>query len=118
MHIQLLRIVAVLVAAFSLAEASSHCSFLGDYTHDLGYAAFFSAAWADAGNEADPVLVECVLPGKIRPLGSTTYITREQTIKTTRKDCEARGGKPVIPEEPETEKSRGHSAGQDDHSSK
>jgi len=109
-----LRTAAVLTVLFLLAEAPSLRAFLGDCTNGLGDAAFLSAARAGAMSETGAVLVECVLPGRIRPLGSATYVTRGRTIRTTEKDCEARGGTPVAPREPGAEMPSGEPAEQDD----
>ena len=41
-------------------------------------------------------IVDCLLPGQIRRLGSmVTYITERRPIKTTAVDCEIRGGEYV-----------------------
>jgi hypothetical protein len=85
-----LRTGAVLAVIFLSAEG-------------LGDAAFLWGARAETVGEAGEETVDCVLPGEIRPLGSTTYITRGRTIKTTKKDCEARGGRPVAPGDPAAE---------------
>jgi hypothetical protein len=111
-----LRTTAVLAIIFLIAEAPGQYLFSGNYTYDIGYAALSGSARADKANETNAVLVECLLPGKIRPLGSTTYITRENSIKTTKKECEARGGKIINPEEPEAEIPGGGSAEENDQS--
>jgi len=39
------------------------------------------------------VIVDCLLPGKVRRLGiNKTYIARKQPKKTSANDCEIRGG--------------------------
>ena len=114
----LLRVTTILAVVFLLADTPSQRLFFSENTPGTGDAVLFGAAWADTGNEADAVLVECLLPGKIRPLGSTTYITREKTIKTTQKDCEARGGKTLNSQGPEAEIPGGDSIRQNDHSPK
>jgi hypothetical protein len=60
-------------------------------------------ARAETASETGAALVECILPGRIRPLGSTPYVTPGRTIKTTKKECETRGGRLVAPTEPGTE---------------
>lgn len=100
-----LRIAVVLVVVFLLAEAP-------------GDAAFLWEARAETESETGAETVDCVLPGQIRPLGSTTYVTRGRTIKTTKKDCEARGGRPVAPKEPGVETPSGEPPEQDIHSPK
>jgi uncharacterized coiled-coil protein SlyX len=46
-----------------------------------------------AANVDEFLVVDCLLPGKIRRLGSQmTFLTARQAIKTTARDCEIRGG--------------------------
>ena len=40
-------------------------------------------------------IVDCLLPGQIRRLGGTTYVTSRRPIKTTAADCNIRGGEYV-----------------------
>ncbi|HUI60566.1 MAG TPA: caspase family protein [Steroidobacteraceae bacterium] len=40
----------------------------------------------------DLEIVECLLPGQVRQLGSTTYITQRRPTRTTTADCRIRGG--------------------------
>jgi hypothetical protein len=101
----LLRTTIVLVVAFLLAEAPENTVFL-------------LKVCAETETEKGAEAVDCFLPGQIRPLGSTTYITRDRTIKTTKKDCEARGGRPMAPIEPEAEIPGGEPTEQDIHSPK
>ncbi|RKT46316.1 tetratricopeptide repeat protein [Thiocapsa rosea] len=43
------------------------------------------------------VVVDCLLPGQIRRLGTmATYLGARQSVKTTRKDCGIRGGEYVL----------------------
>lgn len=43
------------------------------------------------------ILVDCLLPGQIRRLGSLhTYVAPRRSVKTTRRDCEIRGGEYVM----------------------
>lgn len=100
-----LRTAAVLAVVFLLAAAP-------------GDAAFLWGARAETVSETGAETVNCVLPGQIRSLGPTTYVTRGRTIKTTKKDCEARGGRPVAPREPEAEIPSGEPSEQDIHSPK
>jgi len=45
----------------------------------------------------DYVLVDCLLPGQIRQLGTRmTYLSPRRSIKTTQKDCGIRGGEFVL----------------------
>lgn len=85
-----LQTTAVLVVVFLLAEAPWLQGILWE-------------ARAETVNATGAALVECVLPGEIRPLGSATYVTPHRTIKTTKKDCETRGGRPLAPTKPAAE---------------
>lgn len=40
-------------------------------------------------------IVDCLLPGQLRSLGRTTYLTARRPIKTTAADCNIRGGEYV-----------------------
>ncbi len=52
---------------------------------------------AAAANADDLLVVDCLLPGQIRKLGSRlTYLTARRPIQTTRLDCEIRGGEYVL----------------------
>jgi hypothetical protein len=61
-----------------------------------------SAAWP-ANNSAtegmvarqDLEIVECLLPGQVRQLGNTTYVTQRRPTRTTTADCRIRGGEYV-----------------------
>ena len=46
-------------------------------------------------HQQDLYVVDCLLIGQIRRLGSTQYITPRRAIKTTTHDCEIRGGEYV-----------------------
>ena len=48
-----------------------------------------SAAEAEA---AKFYIVDCLLPGQLRRLGNTTYMTPRRPIRTTAQDCAIRGG--------------------------
>lgn len=53
-----------------------------------------SQAMKEAGKQ-DPdklLVVDCLLPGQIRNLGSLTYVTKRRPIKTSALDCKIRGG--------------------------
>jgi len=102
---------------FLFAEVPSSSFFFDDYSHSDKNTTFFGIARADTVKETPAVLVDCVLPGKVRPFGSTTYVTREKIIKTTRQDCAARGGQPMTPAEPEAEITDGAPAAQTEPSS-
>ena len=55
------------------------------------------AAAQAAGRDADRLMiVDCLLPGQVRQLGSQlTYVAARRAIKTTAGDCEIRGGEYV-----------------------
>jgi len=44
---------------------------------------------------ADLYIVDCLLPGQLRQLGSTTYMTPRRPVRTTAVDCRVRGGEYV-----------------------
>jgi hypothetical protein len=43
----------------------------------------------------DLEIVECLLPGQVRQLGNTTYVTQRRPTRTTTADCRIRGGEYV-----------------------
>lgn len=44
---------------------------------------------------SDVEVVECLLPGQVRQLGSTSYLTQRRPTRTTTADCRIRGGEYV-----------------------
>ena len=69
----------------------------------LGLVVLLSAC---AGQESTPVIpdnakvgdlyiVDCLLPGQVRQLGNTTYMTPRRPTRTTAQDCRVRGGEYV-----------------------
>ena len=46
-------------------------------------------------NVADLQIVDCLLPGQVRQLGTRTYLTARRPIRTTSADCRIRGGEYV-----------------------
>lgn len=44
---------------------------------------------------ADLYVVDCLLPGQVRQLGTRTYLTARRPVKTTAADCRIRGGEYV-----------------------
>jgi hypothetical protein len=51
---------------------------------------------SDAKNADDLLIIDCLLPGQVKKLGSqTTYLTARRPVKTTATDCEIRGGEYV-----------------------
>jgi predicted nucleic acid-binding Zn-ribbon protein len=62
------------------------------------YGAMPGGAQAVAGGGVDDfVLVDCMLPGQIRQLGTMmTYLTPRRPAKTTRKECAMRGGEYIV----------------------
>lgn len=60
-----------------------------------------AAQAASAGKSTPPStrgdleIVECLLPGQVRQLGSRTYLTQRRPIRTTASDCRVRGGEYV-----------------------
>jgi hypothetical protein len=52
---------------------------------------------ASGATVEDYVLVDCLLPGQIRQLGtSMTYLTARRSVKATQRDCAIRGGEYVL----------------------
>lgn len=47
---------------------------------------------ANAPKTDDYQVVDCLLPGQVRSLGSTTYLTPRRPVLTTAADCRIRGG--------------------------
>src|SRR3984893_3568751 len=43
----------------------------------------------------DLEVVDCLLPGQVRQLGNTTYLTQRRPTRTTASDCRIRGGEYV-----------------------
>ena len=43
----------------------------------------------------DVAVVDCLLPGQVRQLGNTTYLTQRRPIRTDAADCRTRGGEYV-----------------------
>jgi hypothetical protein len=101
----LLKAVIVLAFVFLVVETFAELKIL-------------AVAQVESEAQTGAVAVDCFLPGQIRPLGSTTYVTRGRTIKTTQKECEARGGRPADPEKPDAEMPGSNPAKQDIHSPK
>lgn len=50
---------------------------------------------AGANHIADLQVVDCLLPGQVRRLGSSSYMTPRRPVKTTAADCQIRGGEYV-----------------------
>ncbi|HEY7776581.1 MAG TPA: tetratricopeptide repeat protein, partial [Kineobactrum sp.] len=44
---------------------------------------------------ADLSIVDCLLPGQVRQLGNSTYLTPRRPVRTTAQDCRIRGGEYV-----------------------
>jgi hypothetical protein len=59
--------------------------------------ALAAAAKAPEGALArqDLEVIECLLPGQVRQLGNTTYLTQRRPTRTTAADCRLRGGEYV-----------------------
>jgi chaperonin cofactor prefoldin len=60
----------------------------------LGAAPTLPAA-APKLQRADLEVVDCLLPGQVRVLGTRTYLTQRRPVKTTASDCRIRGGEYV-----------------------
>ena len=44
------------------------------------------------GRVAELQVVDCLLPGMVRKLGTSTYLTPRRPVRTTAADCNIRGG--------------------------
>ena len=49
----------------------------------------------DSAKVEDLYIVDCLLPGQVRQLGNTTYLTPRRPTRTTAQDCRIRGGEYV-----------------------
>ncbi len=105
--------VAVLAGAILLSEAPAIRALSDGGTTRPKDAAPLWGARAETMGETGTETLVCVLPGKIRPLGSITYLSPGRTIRATKPDCEAQGGRPVAPSGPGTEMPSGAPAVQD-----
>jgi uncharacterized protein len=54
-----------------------------------------SAARQGMVTRADLEIVDCLLPGQVRQLGTMTYLTQRRPTRTTASDCRIRGGEYV-----------------------
>ncbi|MBA53790.1 MAG: hypothetical protein CMK89_04985 [Pseudomonadales bacterium] len=55
-----------------------------------------TGAATETKNADDLLIIDCLLPGQVKKLGSqTTFLTARRPIKTTATDCEIRGGEYV-----------------------
>jgi hypothetical protein len=54
-----------------------------------------TAAIPEGATVQDLYIVDCLLPGQVRQLGNTTYMTPRRPINTTAVDCRIRGGEYV-----------------------
>ena len=69
----------------------------------LGAAAILVSACAtpasvppeSARNSDDLLIVDCLLPGQVRQLGNSTYLTPRRPVRTTTSECSIRGGEYV-----------------------
>lgn len=50
---------------------------------------------AHGPSNADLYIVDCLLPGQVRQLGASTYVTPRRPVLTTAADCKIRGGEYV-----------------------
>ncbi|MBE9537707.1 MAG: sel1 repeat family protein, partial [Proteobacteria bacterium] len=54
-----------------------------------------STAIPEGASVKDLYIVDCLLPGQVRQLGNTTYLTPRRPVRTTTQDCRIRGGEYV-----------------------
>src|SRR5215510_10674143 len=53
----------------------------------------YSSAWAAVQNADQFLIVDCLLPGKIKQLGTqVTFVGQRQAVRTSASDCAIRGG--------------------------
>ncbi len=76
----------VLAPGACLAVLLSACG--GQPTADV-------AAIPEGAEVKDLYIVDCLLPGQVRQLGNTTYMTPRRPVQTTAQDCRIRGGEYV-----------------------
>lgn len=90
----LLRIerAALLLAALGLMGGCASGGSTGPETRGSSNTA---AATQGMVARADLEIVDCLLPGQVRQLGNTTYLTQRRPIHTTAADCRIRGGEYV-----------------------
>lgn len=50
------------------------------------------ASDASGKSAEDLKIVDCLLPGKVKKLGGTTYLSNRKAVRTTASDCNIRGG--------------------------
>lgn len=77
------RTLALLVPALLAACAASP---------EQGARVAASAATQGMVKRADLEIVDCLLPGQVRQLGNTSYLTARRPIRTTSAECGIRGG--------------------------
>jgi hypothetical protein len=85
-----IRGVSVLAAACVLAACAA-AGGAGPMTGGAGG----NAATQGMVARADLEIVDCLLPGQVRQLGNTTYVTARRPVHTTAADCRIRGGEYV-----------------------
>jgi hypothetical protein len=76
--------IVILGAAWSLSSCSTPPS-----KPDI------AAATKGIVRREDLEIVDCLLPGQVRQLGNTTYVTQRRPTHTTAADCRIRGGEYV-----------------------
>ena len=86
------RCAALPVAALCLMSGCASDGSTGPMT---GASSNTAAATQGMVARADLEIVDCLLPGQVRQLGNTTYLTQRRPIHTTTADCRIRGGEYV-----------------------
>jgi hypothetical protein len=83
------RLIAALLSTVTLAACVS--------TPETGPGAGPAVTTSDGRRIEDLVLVDCLLPGQVRQLGTRlTYLAPRRRVKTTKSDCGIRGGEFVL----------------------
>ena len=87
----------ILLQGLVLGAASAVAGCGSGPTGDSSVAANIPPSTDSSGRVEDYVLVDCLLPGQIRRLGtSMTYLTPRRAVKATQRDCAIRGGEYVL----------------------
>lgn len=81
----------------NMSYARCQASHAARWAGALSLAALMGVAGAAAPKlqRADLEVVDCLLPGQVRVLGTRTYLTQRRPVKATARDCRIKGGEYV-----------------------
>lgn len=84
----------LMIATVCLCVGMPDCAYAADKRAVKKYEKQLASDRALEGHKAvgDLYVVDCLLPGKVRRLGNTTYLGPRRPIKTTAADCRIKGG--------------------------